>query len=85
MAGARLGLGASSTSSSPPTLSGGWKAVRKGGKRVWGTSCGQEGLPSLGTHSSQILDSSGCLSSSVSERTYPHDSTLQAGKYFPSV
>lgn len=85
MARARPGLGALSTSSSPLTLSGGQKAVRKGGERAWGTLRGQEGLPSLGTHSSQLMGSSGCFSSSVSARTCPRDSTLRAGKYFPNV
>lgn len=31
---------------------------------MWGTSRGQEGLPSLGTGSSQLMGSSCCLSSS---------------------
>lgn len=48
MARARPGLGALSTSSSPPTLWGS-EGVRKGGERACGTLRGQEGLPSLGT------------------------------------
>lgn len=59
--GACPDLGALSTSSSLPALPEGLKAVRKGGERVWGTSHGQEGLPSLGTYRSQTLVSSGCL------------------------
>lgn len=83
MARARLGLGALRTSSSLLTTLWGSEGCEKGRGKGVGHLAWSGRPPSLGTRSSQIMGSSGCLSSSL--RTCPQDSTPQVGKYFPNV